>query len=127
MEQKNDIDTINLKELKLKNDLNTIKVLSDDVKNFVVELEKTQKNNCVVLNQEKTEFLLKGYLGKKDKNGFNNRLKYAYARVLCCCLGYAKKPTGKTKTLIEDIKRVSFDSKKMEIGFNFKDKNNFIK
>jgi len=106
--------------------LSDIKVLTDEAKNLIIKTENDFKNKCCVLDSEKTDILKNGYIGKTQKQHYKSSFLYAIARVLSV-IGYAKKPTGINKTLIEDIKRIGYDMDKNQISFNFIDKSNFLK
>lgn len=121
-----EITTTTRKKINRVAKLSDIKVLTEEAKNLIIETESAFKNKCCVLNSEKTDILKNGYLGKTEKQHYKSSFLYSIARVLSV-LGYAKKPTGKDKVLIEDIKRITFDTEKNEMTFNFVDKQNFIK
>ena len=106
--------------------LSDIKVLTDKAKNLIVKLEADNKDKCVICDTEQTNTLISGFKYSGTQQHYKSSLLYAIARILSV-LGYAKKPTGKSQTLIEDIKRVQFDKEQNELSFNFTDKYNFVK
>lgn len=101
--------------------LNNVKVLSNDAKNLIVETENQFKGKCCILSETETKTLIDGFTYNGKPQNQRSSFLYAIARVLSV-IGYAKREVGTNKTLIEDIKRVSFDGKQLGLNLTNKDK-----
>lgn len=101
--------------------LNNVKVLSNEAKTLLVDTEAKFKGKCCLLSEDETKVLTEGFTYNGKPQNQRSSFLYAIARVLSV-IGYAKREVGANKTLIEDIKRVSFDGKQLGLNLTNKDK-----